>query len=212
MNGMLILDALTWVPEELLAEAANEAFARTAGRGYRKRTHRLVLVAVLTALTLLTLIGCGAYQYIQRIQYMPIDNSNVFSYRAQKGETPEDAAMALAEMYIENLMIPSEEREFYITRYRNLSVTLHPTKELWEIPDGYFKWDITREEVGQNKWIVEIHVEYQYEGSMHVFGECPEDRWETQLYQSSQVDFLLVKHWWGEYTLQSRMYIFYPSE
>lgn len=204
MKTMLILEALSFIPDEMVMEAANEAAARTAVVSYRKHIRRLILVAVLAALALLTLISCGVYRMIQD---SPIYNTKPFTYHAEPTDTPEDAALVLAEMYMEDLMVPSDERTFYITQYRNLSVTLHETTELWKDEIAIGIWNLQKKEIGRNKWIVQIQVEYQFEGELSPVGHSdwiPDDYWMENLYQSSPVDFILVKSIWGTYTLQSR--------
>lgn len=204
MKTMLILEALSFIPDEMVMEAANEAAARTAVVSYRKHIRRLILVAVLAALALLTLISCGVYRMIQD---SPIYNTKPFTYHADPTDTPEDAALVLAEMYMEDLMVPSDERTYYITQYRNLSVTLHETTELWKDEIAIGIWNLQKEEIGRNKWIVQINVEFQYEGTLSPLGpsdSVPDDYWVESLSHHSAIDFLLVRNIFGTYSLQSR--------
>lgn len=206
MKTMLILEALSFIPDEMVMEASSEVAARTAVVSYRKHIRRLILVAVLAALTLLTLIGCGIYRAIT-IQVSPLAYTKQFTYHPQSGETAEDAALAMAEMYMEDLMVPSDERTYYVTQYRNLSVTLRETTELWKDEIAIGIWNLQRKEIGRNKWIVEINVEFQYGGTLSPIGPAdsvPDDYWVESLSHHSPVDFLLVKTIWGSYTLQSR--------
>ena len=115
--------------------------------------------------------------------------------------TPEQAALELAKMYMDGLCTESAERAFRVTEYRNLSVDVVRTTVMDEETRSTYL--LSEDEIGRNKWIVEISVEYKYEGVKSPIGPSTGE-WVDVLYQGSPVGFLMVRD--GiDYSLRSRM-------
>ncbi|MBR5113772.1 MAG: PT domain-containing protein [Oscillospiraceae bacterium] len=115
--------------------------------------------------------------------------------------TPEQAASELAKMFMDGLCTESAERSFRVTEYRNLSVDVVRTTAMDEATRAiYF---LSEDEIGRDKWIVEISVEYKYEGVKSPTGPSTGE-WVDVLYQGSPVGFLMVRDG-TDYSLRSRM-------
>ncbi|MGN0985889.1 MAG: M56 family metallopeptidase [Candidatus Enterenecus sp.] len=126
-------------------------------------------------------------------------------YRCE-GDDPYEAALTLMTAYVEDLLVPAEMRSFTITEYRNLSVTLKPTLELDEAE--IFNYQPVDGEVGENTWIVELMMEYRWDGVLDdpPYGpstSLPENYWIDMVHQGSPRGFLLTRNG-NEFTLQSR--------
>lgn len=115
--------------------------------------------------------------------------------------TPEQAAQELAKMFMDDLCTESGERTFRVTEYRDLSVDVVRTTAMDEETRAiYF---LSEDEIGENKWIVEISVEYKYEGVKSPIGPASGE-WIDVLYQGSPAGFLMVRDG-NDYSLRSRM-------
>lgn len=138
--------------------------------------------------------SAGRYQF-------PMENTKKFQIKAN-GLTPDEAALALAGMFMDDLMTPPDDRTFLVTEYKNLSVAVTPTTQLSEAAlDGYAVRP-TAEEIGENRWMVAVDVDFRYCGFLDTFGNGV-GQWLNCLHQGSPVDFLLTLEN-GTYTLQSR--------
>ena len=114
---------------------------------------------------------------------------------------PKQAALELAKMFMDGLCTESAERTFRVTEYRNLSVDVVRTTAMDE--ETRAVWFLSEDEIGRDKWIVEISVEYKYEGVKSPIGPSSGE-WTDILYQGSPAGFLMVRD--GiDYSLRSRM-------
>jgi hypothetical protein len=133
--------------------------------------------------------------------YCRSDSGRELSAEADGLLTPEQAALELAKMYMDGLCTESAERAFRVTEYRNLSVDVVRTTVMDEETRSTYL--LSEDEIGRNKWIVEISVEYKYEGVKSPIGPSTGE-WVDVLYQGSPVGFLMVRD--GiDYSLRSRM-------
>lgn len=129
------------------------------------------------------------------------DSGRELSAEADGPLTPEQAALELAKMFMDGLCTESAERSFRVTEYRNLSVDVVRTTAMDEATRAiYF---LSEDEIGRDKWIVEISVEYKYEGVKSPTGPSTGE-WIDVLYQGSPVGFLMVRDG-TDYSLRSRM-------
>lgn len=114
--------------------------------------------------------------------------------------TPEQAASELAKMFMDDLCTESGERTFRVTEYRGLSVDVVQTTAMDEETRSlYF---LSGDEIGENKWIVEISVEYKYDGVKSPMGPASGE-WIDILYQGSPMGFLMVRDG-NDYSLRPR--------
>lgn len=207
MNEKILLGAITYIPETMILDAENNAAMKTALYSYKRHVRTLLLVSLFATLAFLTLTGFAIYHFFYST---PIENTNLYVYvdgmvlsdTVPAIENPETAATALAEMYLEDMMIASDERTFTITKYKNLNVHLYPTIDMDE--DTATIYLLRPSEISKNTWIVEIDVMFQYQGTLSPIGSI-EGQWIDILYQASPIGFLLTKDG-TEYTLQSRYY------
>ena len=134
---------------------------------------------------------------------------NTEVYRCE-GDDPYEAALTLMTAYVEDLLVPAEMRSFTITEYRNLSVTLKTTLELAEAE--IFNYQPVDGEMGENTWIVELRMEYRWDGVLMGPPYGPsighEDYWADMVHQGSPRGFLLTRNG-NEFTLQSRYAVRY---
>lgn len=114
-----------------------------------------------------------------------------------------EAARALAERFLEDLMTDSEGRTFRVTQYRNLKVELIPFKDISREELALYK--PLEYELTDNNWLVKICVEFQYEGDMEPYGTGT-GQWVDGLSLRDGVDFrlCLVNGDLGDYMLDSR--------
>lgn len=207
MTGMELLMAAGDIRDDLIEAAVPKGAALAYPPGGRRLSVRkaLLLAAVIA---MLAALAATAYSFARRYA-SPIENTQLYCYTAsgrvdradaEQVETPEQAARLLAQMFLEDLCTPSDERTFRITAYRGLSVEVLPTLSMDEETRAVY--DLRREELGENTWIVEIGVEYQYEGTLSPVGPSS-GQWIDILYQASPVGFLMTESG-GSYTLQSR--------
>lgn len=173
---------------------------------YRKQIAIAIIVMILCT------FGLIVYrQFLRPLPFStPIGNTTLYIYTDDVNLTttnsevssPDDAATVLAELYLNDMMNPSDNRTFKITKYKNLKVNLYPTLDMdKETADIYFLQDYER---AINTWIMEIDVMFQYEGILSPIGSV-ENEWIDGLYQASPIGFLLVyKDSEAEYTMQSR--------
>ena len=104
--------------------------------------------------------------------------------------TPEQAAEALARMYMDGLCEESDSRTFRITEYKDLAVAVALTTSMdKETRAIYFLSD---SEIAENKWVVEIEVQYKYEGIKSPLGPS-NGEWIDVLFPGSPVGFLLTR-------------------
>ncbi len=196
-----ILFAIAHIPDEMVLEACRSP--RIHQRFNRKRIG--LLVAVLVVAIVLTACCVVAYRYLYSMAIQNVEPYESESPKTGGGDVGLEeeayaAAMDAAKQYMEDLMQPSEERTFRITQYKDLAVTLYPTKDMdAETALVYF---LQEHEIGENTWIVEIDVTYQFEGVMSPIGSV-ENQWIKTLYTGSQIGFLLTREDDG-YTMQSR--------
>ncbi|MBR2095819.1 MAG: hypothetical protein IJ908_09495 [Fibrobacter sp.] len=210
MTGLELLLAMSSIRDDWIAEAIPKRIMEFAATKKKTVLHKrlLLLAAVLAALIAL---AAAVYAAV-RLSISPIENTSLYSVSVDAGQscetndsvmrTPEQAALLLAELYLDDLCTPSETRSFQITAYRNLSVEVTPTSSMeMETREIYALRD---QEIAENTWIVEIHVEYQYEGTMTPMGPG-QGQWIDVLYQSSPIGFLMTRSQ-SHYTMQSRYY------
>jgi len=115
-------------------------------------------------------------------------------------KSTEEVAQTFAKMYMDELCEESDERSFRITEYKNLSVDVIPTISMdTEVKSIY---NLNNNEIDNNRWIVEIGVQYKYEGIVSPIGPS-NNEWIDILYQASPVGFLLTKDG-NSYSFQSR--------
>ena len=138
--------------------------------------------------------SAGRYQF-------PMENTKKFQVAAD-GLTPEEAALTLAGMFMDDLMAPPDDRTFVVTEYKNLAVTVTPTTQLSEAALDSYAVRPAAEEIGENRWMVAVDVDFRYCGFLDTFGDGV-GQWLSSLHQGSPVDFLLTLEN-GAYTLQSR--------
>lgn len=144
------------------------------------------------------------YPWWKEMQQTPLENTRVYEYVYDGPETGDAAAVevarALAVLFMDDLTVESEIRTFRITEYQNLSVTLRPTLEMSEA--SIFDYRLRDDEIGADRWIVQIDVEYRYEGILSPAGPGV-GQWIDFLWQGSPVDFLLCRDE-NTFTMQSR--------
>lgn len=205
MNEKSILEAMTYIPEAMILEAENKVSMKTAFCLYRRRARTLLLVALFAILSFLTLTGFAIYHFFYSTT---IENTNLYVYvddivlsdTVTAIEDPEVAATALAEMYLSDMMKPSDERTFTITKYKDLNVRLQQTVGMDEETASIYL--LQPAEVSKNTWIMEIDVMFQYQGTLSPIGSI-ENQWIDVLYQAGPIGFLLTRNG-TEYTMQSR--------
>ena len=115
--------------------------------------------------------------------------------------TPEQAAEKLAGMYMDDLCTESDGRTFRVTEYRDLSATVIPTGSMNEEEKAIYY--LSAAETGDDMWIVEINVEYRYEGTKSPAGPS-NGEWMDVLYQGSPTGFLMTADADG-YSLRRRV-------
>lgn len=154
--------------------------------------------------------GDGRYTVLSNVvlreKYLgPIWNTKMYEYTVNTDgldseSALNEAALALSELYLKDMMTESDDRTFRITTYRNLNVHLKPTISMdTETAAIYRLQDYERNE---HCWIMEIDVEFQYEGTLSPVGSM-ENVWIDTLYQSSPIGFL-VRQDGHTFTMQSR--------
>ena len=140
----------------------------------------------------------------KEMQQTPLENTRVYEYVYDGPETGGAAAMeaarTLAALFMDDLTVYSNMRTFRITEYRDLSVTLRPTLEMSEA--SILDYRLRDDEIGADRWIARIDVEYRYEGIISPAGPGV-GQWLDFLWQGSPVDFLLCRDG-NTFTLQSR--------
>ena len=141
--------------------------------------------------------------------YPPAESTNLCCYtdtgrevraEAEGALTPDQAAEALARMYMDGLCEGSDTRTFRITEYKDLAVTVALTASMdRETRAICFLSD---DEIGDTQWVVEIEVQYKYEGVKSPLGPS-NGEWIDILYPGSPVGFLLTRDGNG-YSLRFR--------
>ncbi len=115
--------------------------------------------------------------------------------------SPEEAALELATMYVENLKNDSKDRNYVITEYEDLNI-----KNLWrttELDDEMISiFCLDDGEIGENKWLLEFSVRFRYEGSLDPIGPS-NGEWISVLHQGSPMGYLMEKEG-NNYSLHSR--------
>ena len=196
--------------------------------GNDMKANRMLLTWLLCLMLVISLVSCGKspeaktpeqgaqVQDLQEPDYeaLGISDPDHAQYTAPKSckavcclpnaesHTPEEAALALAKSYMNELMVPNKEASFVVTSFRNVSVDVYETTDP-EIQANYY---LSEGEISDHTWIVEIQVEYQYEGYISPIGIGHGDRddmWFTSLIQGGPTGFLLTQAD-GEYTFYSR--------
>jgi len=114
--------------------------------------------------------------------------------------SPEEAATDLAALFMDALTEEDNSRAYRVTEYKDLSVSLLPTKEVDEETAAIYA--LRDNEISEETWIVEISVLYKYEGVLSPIGPS-NGEWIDVLYQASPIGFLMEKD--GDtYSLQPR--------
>ena len=208
MTSMELLMAAGNIRDDLIAAAIPRGGAASAGPARRGALSLRRVLLIAAVMVILTALAATAFSLARRYA-TPIENIQLYCHTASGNvdranvetvETPEQAARLLAEMFMEDLCTPSDERTFRITAYRGLSTEVMSTLSMDEETRAVY--DLRPEELCENTWIVEIAVEYQYEGTLSPIGPSS-GQWIDVLYQASPVGFLMTKS--GEsYTLRSR--------
>lgn len=177
-------------------------------RHSKKTVYFSVAAVLLTLIVLLASQASNDYHQSQEPYSVPIENTDLFVYTCNAElsnsntdiTNPEKAATALAKLFLNELMIPSDIRTFTITAYKDLRVHLLPTLEMdSESADIYM---LQASEISKDTWVVEIDVTFQYKGVISPIGSA-EHQWVSGLYQGSPVGFLLTRNGL-EYTMRSR--------
>lgn len=144
------------------------------------------------------------YPWWKEMQRTPLENTTVYEYVYDGPETGDAAAMeaarALAALFMDDLTADSDMRTFRITEYRDLSVALRPTLGMSE--ESVVDYRLQDDEIGADRWVVQIDVEYRYEGIISPAGPGV-GQWLDFLWQGSPVDFLLCRDG-NTFTMQSR--------
>ena len=127
----------------------------------------------------------------------PKDCHTMYCLNNPECYSPTEAAQILAVDFIDGLK-NQKDLSFSVTDYRKLSTRVYSTTDS-TVQSMYHLQD---EEVSENSWIVEIDVEFKYEGVISPIGtSC--GQWCTSLIQGGPVGFLLVRTS-SEYTFQVR--------
>ena len=138
-----------------------------------------------------------------------IQNPKTFTYTAAEDDTPETAALALACLYMDDLMLPSDERTFRVTAYKKPQMAIvSPT--IGFVPPNEDSYRLADDEIAENTWIVDFDARYLFAGTVSPIGHRPEadpekdtSEWIFPMYEGSRVGFLMTKTG-SEYTLRSR--------
>ena len=138
-----------------------------------------------------------------------IQNPKTFTYTAAEDDTPETAALALACLYMDDLMLPSDERTFRVTAYKKPQMAIvSPT--IGFVPPNEDSYRLADDEIAENTWIVDFDARYLFAGTVSPIGHRPEAdpekdsaEWIFPMYEGSRVGFLMTKNG-SEYTLRSR--------
>ncbi len=140
--------------------------------------------------------------YVPTAPYsMAMQNTAVYTYKAPADMAPADAALACAELFMNDLQAESSARTFTIEQYRDLSVELMPTADMdTKAAEDYF---LQAEEISEHTWIVKMVVEFRYSGTYSPLGELPEGTWTDLLHQGSPIGFLLRQEG-NTFTMRSR--------
>ena len=115
--------------------------------------------------------------------------------------SPEEAALRLTELFLEDMMTEDPGRTFRLLEYRDLRVEVMPTPDV----DGETAaiYGLGEEEIGEDLWLVEPSASFRYTGVVSPIGPDRGERWIDTLYQGSRIGFLLTRTPEG-YTLRSR--------
>ena len=126
------------------------------------------------------------------------ENTRQYFYTGQA--TPEDAALNLAQLFMEDLIKEDERRTFSVTEYKDLSVSIFATQKADRQTRTLYQ--LNENEIADNMWIVEISVSYKYDGIVSPIGPS-NGEWIDGINHSSEIGFLLIQED-GTYMLQSR--------
>ena len=138
-----------------------------------------------------------------------IQNPKLFTYTAAEDDTPETAALALACLYMDDLMLPSDRRTFRVTAYKKPQMAIVSPTVGFVPPDGD-SYRLTDDEIAENTWIVDFDAKFLFAGYVSPLNPRPEAdpekdtaEWIFPMYEGSRVGFLMTKTG-SEYTLRSR--------
>ncbi len=164
---------------------------------YRTTTHEAKIIEQYAEAATQSCHSLGLDDSEPIIANAPKDCHTMYCLNNPECYSPTEAAQILAVDFIEGLK-NQKDLSFSVTDYRKLSVRVYSTTDV-TVQSMYHLQD---EEVSKNNWIVEIDVEFKYEGVISPIGpSC--GQWCTSLIQGGPVGFLLVRTS-SEYTFQVR--------
>ncbi|MBQ7465114.1 MAG: M56 family metallopeptidase [Oscillospiraceae bacterium] len=127
----------------------------------------------------------------------PKDCHTVYYLNDSERYSPTEAAQLLAEDFMDGLH-NQEDLSFSITDYRDLSTHVYATTD----PAIQSMYHLQDEEIAEDSWVVEMDVEFKYEGVISPIGPSS-GQWCTSLIQGGPTGFLLARTS-SEYTFQVR--------